>query len=292
MNISMIDTQKVVSKLFDVDTNAWRTDNLTPANSKTRAPLASPQSYYRSKIYTANFGINPLIAAASALFTLAAKLHNSESYTDINGLYQQLIHEIRAFENNAQAQQYRSDTILVTRYILCSFLDETILNTSWGKISNWERHRLLVTFHNEAQGGERFFMILERLSEDVAVHIDLLELIYICLSYGFEGKYRNLEFGKIELETVTEKLFESIRYYRGDLKKDFSKLQKSIVHQKVKPKEKAYIPLWLIAAVVSVVILTVYGGFNYFLAVNESRLFAELQSAEQVASAPIAAVLD
>ena len=287
----MIDTEKAVSKLFELDTNAWRTNNLTPASSSTRAPLASPQSYYRSKIYTATLGINPLIASASALFTLATKLRDSESYTDINGLYQQLIHEIRAFENNAQAHQYRSDIILVSRYILCSFLDETILHTSWGKISNWERHRLLVTFHNEANGGERFFIILDRLSEDVAVHIDLLELMYICLSFGFEGKYRHAEFGKLELDAVTEKLFESIRFLRGDLKKDFSKLQKSTVQSKATLK-KAYIPIWVISTLVVVVVLTVYGGFNYLLAANASRLYSELQSAEQSATAPVAAVLD
>lgn len=287
----MLETQNAPHKIYDLDTKLWRNDTVAPAHTLSRAPLSSPQSYYRSKIYTTALGINPLVASASAIFTLAAKLRESESYTDINSLYQQLTHEIRAFENNAQAHNYRSDNILVARYVLCVLLDEVILQSSWGKISNWERHKLLVTFHNEPYGGERFFVILERIIEDPALHIDLLELMYLCLSFGLEGKYRHYEYGKIELDAVTEKLFECIRYQRDDLKKDFTTLQKPTIAPRTIQKSMDS-PLWLIGTVTVTVLLTIYGVFNYLVDANNSRLYQEIQSIQTSINAPSNAVID
>ncbi len=264
-NIQMLEPEEIKEKILEVATPpVWQPQNVSVSSTLSRAPLSHPQSYYRSKVYTATLGINPLIAAASTLFTLAAKLRESEAYTDINGLYQQLTHEIRAFENNAQAQKYRSDIILVARYVLCALLDEIILNTSWGKISNWERHKLLITFHSEQNGDERFFAILDRIIEDPALHIDLLELLYLCLNYGFEGKYRYQENGRAMLETIIDRLFERIRYQRGDIKKDFTTLQKPAPQTKtVQVHKKAHTPLWLIFTSMCAAMLMVYGGFNY-----------------------------
>lgn len=289
----MLDTEEINDKLFEVATPLWQPNNAATPNPVSRAPLSHPQSYYRSKVYTANQGINPLIASASPLFTLAAKLRESESYTDINGLYQQLTHEIRAFENNAQAQNYRSDIILVARYVLCALLDEIIANTSWGKISNWDRHKLLITFHNEAHGDERFFVILDRISEDTAVHIDLLEFLYLCLNFGYEGKYRYQENGKAMLEAIIDRLFERIRYQRGDLKKDFTTLHKTATQTKtVQVHKKAHTPIWLIIISMCAALVMIYGGFNYLLSNDISRIYQQLESVQQSTGAIINRTLD
>ena len=162
------------------------------------------------------------------------------------------------------------------------YFDEIILNTSWGKISNWERHKLLITFHSEQNGDERFFAILERIIEDPALHIDLLELLYLCLNYGFEGKYRYQENGKAMLETIIDRLFERIRYQRGDIKKDFTTLQKAAPQPKtVQIHKKAHTPIWLIFTSMCAAMLMVYGGFNYLLSNDISRIYQELQSVQQ-----------
>jgi type VI secretion system protein ImpK len=48
-----------------------------------------------------------------------------------------------------------------------------------------------VALHREAWGGEKFFELLDRTSQDPARHIDLLELQYLCLALGFAGKIPN-----------------------------------------------------------------------------------------------------
>jgi type IV/VI secretion system ImpK/VasF family protein len=47
-------------------------------------------------------------------------------------------------------------------------------------------------FHNEVTGGERFFTILEQMQQDPGRHAEVIELMYLCTSLGFEGRYRVL----------------------------------------------------------------------------------------------------
>ncbi|WP_235378984.1 type IVB secretion system protein IcmH/DotU [Candidatus Coxiella mudrowiae] len=53
----------------------------------------------------------------------------------------------------------------------------------------WRQIGLLKTFQGEMWDGERFFVILKRSAEELALHLDLLELGYLCLSLGYQGKY-------------------------------------------------------------------------------------------------------
>ena len=39
-------------------------------------------------------------------------------------------------------------------------------------------------------GGERFFDILEQMQKDLGRHSEVVELMYLCTSLGFEGRYR------------------------------------------------------------------------------------------------------
>ena len=172
------------------------------------------QTPYHSKLYTSKISVNPLLAAASPLLSIMGRLHSTAQPYDIAELYLDLIHEIKSFDSYAQRLNYRSETILVARYILTTTLDETILNTHWGKQSGWEKHKLLMFFQQEEWGGDRFFVILERLEEEPLFYIDLLELVYTCLSLGYEGKFLFQERGHHSLAEITEDLFYKIQQIR------------------------------------------------------------------------------
>jgi len=230
-------------------------------------------SYYRSKIFNPTFGINPLVAAASPLLTLANHLAVSAAPEETHMLQQHLQHEIKAFENNAQSQGYRSESILVARYLLCTTIDEMILESSWGKNSDWANHLLLYFFHQESDGGERFFIILDRLTADPNIHIDLLELIYLSLSSGFMGKYKNMPDGKELLEQLSNRLFDCIRWQRGELKPELNLLSSAAPQP---PVAKIYLPLWLIISFTVAVLLTIYSSFSYMLGNNAQQLYQEI----------------
>ncbi len=244
---------------------------LASRSGLSHLPLTSPRTYYRSQKVTVNTGINPLVAAAASLFTAVAELRTLASSPDVYALYQELTHEIKAFETQAQSQGYRSEIILVARYILCTTLDETILNTGWGKVGDW--HKLLITFHGEDWGGERFFLILERLSADVALHIDILEFIYLCLNLGYMGKYQVIANSHVELEDLTDNLYQTIRWQRGEIKKELLLQGNNLTSAKEK---KPPISLLLLVILTFTVSLTIYAIFNFMLGSSTNTLYQQL----------------
>lgn len=248
---------------------------LQPKTGLTHLPLANPQdSYYRSKIMCAQTGINPLLTAAAALLILITKLKEQTVPLDTRPLYQELVHEIRAFETQAQTQSYRTESILIARYILCAVFDEFL-----AQHHEWQKHKLLSTFHGEEWGGERFFIILERLSTDPVTNIDVLELIYLCLSQGYLGKYQDMPQGKAELDDIIEKLYESIQWQRGNLNKRLVS-STATTHEQTTPLTFTHHPLpaWLLISFTSALLLILYSGFNFMLGSNITPLYQQLNS--------------
>ena len=59
---------------------------------------------------------------------------------------------------------------------------------------------MVLTFHNEAYGGKRFFTLLERLERNPGRSLPVLEVYYACLALGFEGEMRVLPNGGAEAQ--------------------------------------------------------------------------------------------
>ncbi len=135
-------------------------------------------------------GVNKVIQAATPLFALAVRLKNRAVHRDVPLLRERVIAEIRAFERNALATGATADAIRAARYGLCATIDDLVLNTPWGSQSVWTKQSMVSTFYNETWGGERFFDILDHLMKDPERTLDILELFYVCLALGFEGRYR------------------------------------------------------------------------------------------------------
>ncbi|WP_439654604.1 type IVB secretion system protein IcmH/DotU, partial [Type-D symbiont of Plautia stali] len=123
---------------------------------------------------------NPLVAIANPLINSIAQLRHSVSHDNPAGLRQQLIDLVRRFEVACQQAQLPYETIVGARYCLCTSLDEAAALTPWGSRDVWPRSGLLVTFHNETWGGEKFFQLLARLSQHPQQNILLLELMNAC----------------------------------------------------------------------------------------------------------------
>jgi type IV/VI secretion system ImpK/VasF family protein len=175
------------------------------------------QSYYRTKAFAATIGINNLINAADPLFMFVTKLRKITVAPDPSSLQQNLHHEIKAFEHKMQNLGYHTKIILAARHILCLFLEEMISKTSWGQ--SGYKFNLLNSSHSDDHQNDRFFLILDKSLTDAAGHLDILELIYVCLRFGYEGKYRDIEKGYPELRLATDNLYHTIREQRGEFSK-------------------------------------------------------------------------
>ncbi|MFC3395157.1 type IVB secretion system protein IcmH/DotU [Brenneria rubrifaciens] len=155
--------------------------------------------------------INPMIDAATPLLGMVERVRQLSAYDGVAELYQRVVSEIQAIEQELRTHGYENGVILSFRYILCTFIDEAVMGREWGGQSIWSAHSLLTRFHNETWGGEKVFVLLDRLLDDPARYRDILEFIYLCLCLGFEGRYRVMTQGREELDRVVRRLHDRLR---------------------------------------------------------------------------------
>ncbi len=245
------------------------------AGSVPRHQAAAPVADAQAALFATGKGLNPLVNLASTLIAVFAKTRSSMTHSDAAGLHQRLTNELRAFEGRAREQGARQEVVLSARYVLCSALDEAVLNTPWGSESAWAQRTLLSIFHNETSGGEKFFQILERMRQSPAENIDMLELFYVLLSLGFEGKYRLMSRGRDALEQIRDELFTTIRRYRGEYERELSgswhglgKVNKTLVN---------IIPMWVVVVVAVALLFFGYSGVRYWLYESTTPLVEQLE---------------
>ncbi len=219
-------------------------------------------------------GTNPLVAAANPLLDLIPQIRATAAHPSPAMLREHLLDEVRQFELRAQQAGISNETILGARYCLCTALDEAAALTPWGGGGVWSAHSLLVTFHNETWGGEKFFQLLAKLSQNPAQHLDLLELLYYCLLLGFEGRYRVMDNGRSQLETLRQRLLRILRGARGEYALALSPHWRDEPAQT--PLRRLPVPLWVFGALAAVLALALYWGLGWRLGSQSDGVFAAI----------------
>jgi type VI secretion system protein ImpK len=200
---------------------------------------------------------NPIVRAANPLLLLAVQLrHSVAPPADVARLREQAVAEVHSFERYAQGAGVGTQTVMAARYVLCTMLDEAVNSSPWGELTGWAQKTLLVTFHGETYGGMKFFQILERLSLDFSRHLDLIELMYICLALGFGGRYLVEPGGLARLADIQEDLYRRIRGLREAPAAELAPHWRGIEDRR-NPLMR-YVPLWVVVAAAAVVLLAVF----------------------------------
>jgi type VI secretion system protein ImpK len=214
--------------------------------SRVAAPAAAVAPLSAEERAMLGAGLNPLVQAASPLILLAGHIRGAMTPMNVADLRRNVLEEIRLFEERARGAGVPNDTVIAARYVLCAALDEAVLSTPWGSQSEWSQHPLLVALHREAWGGEKFFDMLERIGLEPDRHIDLMELQYLVLAFGFAGKYQVLERGHEKLAQIQQDLYRRIRDHRGQPPADLS-LRWRGVEDRRNPLIR-YVPWWVVTA--------------------------------------------
>jgi type VI secretion system protein ImpK len=191
---------------------------------------------------------------------------------------------VRDFEARARAAGATTEKVVAARYALCTLIDETAANTPWGASGAWSQHGLLALFHNETEGGEKFFQILGRLAENPQGNRDVLELMYVCLQLGFEGRYRVVQGGQRQLDAVRQRLLEITRKERGEYERDLSSSWRGV--PAVSQRRLGWLPLWSIGAVVALLLAGIYVGFKLNLSSGSDAIAMQIASLRLARAAP------
>src|SRR5262252_4911733 len=219
-------------------------------------------------------GLNPLVRAATPLLLMTAQIRESMQAVDVAGLRRTALDEIHQFEEQSRVSRVANEVVLAARYVLCAALDEAVLSTPWGNQSEWAQHPLLVQLHREAWGGEKFFDMLDRISQDTPRYIDLMELQYLGIALGFAGKYQIQERGQEHLQQVQHDLYRRIREYRGKAAPELSVHWRGLEDRR-NPLMR-HVPWWLVGAAALAILAIAFTGYYASLANLADPVHAEL----------------
>ncbi|MEO7152959.1 MAG: type VI secretion system protein TssL, long form, partial [Burkholderiaceae bacterium] len=202
------------------------------------------------------------------------------------GLKDALADGIRKFEAQARADGLPNEQVVAGRYILCTLLDESAASTPWGGSGVWANQSLLVLFHNEAWGGEKVFQLMSKLAENIPANRNLLELMYVVLAFGFEGRYRVLNDGKTQLDGIRVRLSQMLKQGRPEPDKALSPRWQGVPAQVAKLGHG--LPIWVLASVAALLLAGVYVGLRFAINSASDPVFSTLQGLD-VKAAPVAA---
>jgi type VI secretion system protein ImpK len=73
-----------------------------------------------------------------------------------------------------------------TRFMICAWIDESILASAWQHRGQWQREQLQRLYYNTTEAGEEVF---DRLNALGYHQKEVRELYYLCLSLGFKGRF-------------------------------------------------------------------------------------------------------
>ncbi|MDR3435263.1 type IVB secretion system protein IcmH/DotU [Telmatospirillum sp.] len=240
------------------------------------APVMPPPSDYRAEdgLDMTLGGLNPLVAAAGPILGLVRRLRMSAGQSNVEGLRERVISEIKTFEKRAHGTEVPSESARAAHYALCAMVDDIVLNTPWGGNSGWARNSMVSTFHMDVSGGERFFDLLNHLLQDPAANGQVLELMYLCLSLGFEGRLRVLPQGALEHARIRDSLYRVLAQRRGDVERDLS-LHWQGVAAPYRPLRPG-IEFWTVMAATLIVVTLMATGFSFALNAGSDTILSKL----------------
>jgi type VI secretion system protein ImpK len=229
-----------------------------PGGRRTPSPAPDPPpTAARELNKTPAISVSPLAAAASPLLQLLARLRGVRKAPDAKELHDRATHEFCVFERRARDAGIAMELLRPAHYSLCASIDDVVLNTPWGASSVWASQPLVAAFHQGAHGTDQFFDQLRQLLRDPDRFLPAIELMYLCLSLGFMGRYRQLQGGDFEM--LRAETHAAIAARRKPADPDLSRRWRGIAAP-YRPSQ-GKLPVWVAASAV----VAVCGGLFFWV---------------------------
>lgn len=104
-------------------------------------------------------------------------------YEQVKGDIQRLLSESEACVKKGAFSPEDYDQ---ARFVVCAWVDEAVLSSSWNQKGSWQREQLQRLLYNTTDAGEEVF---ERLNALGFHQQDVREVFYLCLALGFKGRF-------------------------------------------------------------------------------------------------------
>lgn len=186
--------------------------NSTTELTVTAETLVLPQNslarWYKatsSTRHSSESGLNALVDCSAATFEYIHLLTQSTLSQEAKKNIEEYLDSL---QKHYQHLGYSQDISLAAHYAVCATLDDMLRCLG-------SDGQFLQNFHNSRLEQEKFYSILDHISAKADKYIDLLELMYLCLRFGYKGQYRNTPFGLQQWSLLTDNTYHLITHIRG-----------------------------------------------------------------------------
>lgn len=206
---------------------------------------------------------NPLLAAAANLLILFGRLRTGMVEMQAQPLMEHVVREIDMFEQNAVQAGADPHEAQVAKYALSGTADDIVQNLPGADRGVWLQYSMVARFFQMRDSGVGFFQEAEKAMQAPQQRYDLLELMLVCLSLGFEGQYRTLPNGAMELARIRAAIYETLRRCKARPDEDIA------VNWQAVPmgggRKYRGVPLWIAASVAAVLVVGGYAGMSTYI---------------------------
>jgi type VI secretion system protein ImpK len=169
-----------------------------------------------------------------------------------------ILNAFNHFEQACIRQGIVLEKISEAKYGLSALIDELVLYSTWhGRIA-WMSCPLQLQYFGECLAGEGFFQRLAVIRQNVTENVELLEIYYVCLQFGFKGKYRHQQ--SDQLLNLKIDLIGQLEIVYGSKNKtlSFDAIPSGLIK-----KVSREIPFWVIACIGISCIFVLYTIYSF-----------------------------
>jgi type VI secretion system protein ImpK len=190
------------------------TSSNSPASPETGRPDESAAKPADPEVETSVIIDSPLLKAATPLLQLLGRLSTTARQPDVQSLREWVGREVSAFEKRCREDGVSMELVRPAHYALCAAIDDVVLHSPWGASSTWNARALTVSLYREIHNDDQIFDISKRLGQEADKFLPVIELIYLCLSLGLLGRYRDPHYAPGDLHRLRDEMCSLITQRR------------------------------------------------------------------------------
>ena len=228
-----------------------------PSQTPQAQPLNTPRISLAEALRAKGLGkggpSNPLLAAAANLLILFGRLRTGLVEMQVQPLMDHVTRELTEFEQNAISRGADPHEAQVAKYALCGTADDIVQNLPGADRGTWIQYSMVARFFQRRDSGVGFFQEAEKAMQAPGQRFNLLELMLVCLSLGFEGQYRTAPNGGVELSRIRSAIYETLRRVKPRPDDDIS------INWAAVPlggrRKFGGVPMWVFAGIAALVVV-------------------------------------
>lgn len=144
---------------------------------------------YRSELFAGHSGTD-IIDLCKDVVSIVYKMRQTKELSDPVNLRNHILQYLSRFKSNCKIAGYSDIAVNDALYAIVSLIDETVLSIPGDCRCVWLINPLQLHLFNNVIAGEEFYSRLDKLFVSPQQNTDILKIYYLCLSLGFEGKYK------------------------------------------------------------------------------------------------------